>query len=83
MAICQRLALSIAGIITCQKPCWCFSFSAPKGQNAEASLRLDLSKEDVADMDLFNRILWRAIKGDGVPYPDAKQMSSLEYIRGR
>jgi DNA-binding beta-propeller fold protein YncE len=53
------------------------------GRNAEESLRLDLSKEDVADMDLFNRILWRAIKGDDVPYPRVKQMSSLEYIRGR
>jgi hypothetical protein len=53
------------------------------GHNAEESLRLDLSKEDVADMDLFNRVLWRAIKGDDVPYPRAKQMSSLEYIRGR
>lgn len=53
------------------------------GRNAEESLRLDLHKEDVADMDLFNRILWRAIKGEEVPYPRAKQMSSLEYLRGR
>jgi len=53
------------------------------GRNAEESLRLDLHKEDVADMDLFNRILWRAIKGDEVPYPRPKQMSSLEYLRGR
>jgi DNA-binding beta-propeller fold protein YncE len=53
------------------------------GRNAEESLRLDLSKADLADMDLFNRILWRAIKGDDVPYPRVKQMSSLEYIRGR
>jgi DNA-binding beta-propeller fold protein YncE len=52
------------------------------GHNAEESLRLDFSKEDVADMDMFNRVLWRAIKGDA-PYPRAKQMSSLEYIRGR
>jgi DNA-binding beta-propeller fold protein YncE len=55
----------------------------PKGQNAEASLLLNLSKEDVADMNLFNRILWRVIKGDGIPYPSIKQMSSLEYMRGR
>src|SRR5262249_45246993 len=54
-----------------------------KGRNAEESERLDFSKEDVADMDLFNRVLWRAIKGDGVPYPHPRQMSSLEYIRGR
>ncbi|MEN3330702.1 MAG: hypothetical protein V7641_67 [Blastocatellia bacterium] len=53
------------------------------GRNAKESLRLDLSKEDRADMDMFNRILWRAIKGDEVPYPRLKQMSSLEYLRGR
>src|SRR5204862_2239067 len=32
------------------------------GRNAEETLRLDLSKADVADMDLFKRMLWRAIK---------------------
>jgi hypothetical protein len=55
----------------------------PRGRNAAASLRLDFSKEDVADMDLFNRVLWRAIKGDAVPYPRPKQMSPHEYMRGR
>ncbi|HKP11774.1 MAG TPA: bifunctional YncE family protein/alkaline phosphatase family protein [Blastocatellia bacterium] len=54
-----------------------------RGRNAAASLRLDFSKEDRADMALFNRVLWRAIKGEGVPYPGPKQMSPLEYIRGR
>jgi hypothetical protein len=34
-------------------------------------------------MDLFNRVLWRAVKGDSVPYPRIRQMSSLEYIRAR
>ncbi|MFL6214194.1 MAG: beta-propeller fold lactonase family protein [Blastocatellia bacterium] len=55
----------------------------PRGRNAAASRRLDFSKEDVADMNLFNRVLWRAIKGDDVPYPRPKQMSPLDYMRGR
>jgi YVTN family beta-propeller protein len=36
---------------------------------ATASARLDLRREDAADEALFNRILWEAIKGPGVPYP--------------
>jgi hypothetical protein len=31
----------------------------------------------MADADLFNRILWSAIKGD-TPYPGPKRMSVLE-----
>jgi DNA-binding beta-propeller fold protein YncE len=57
--------------------------NAPRGRNATASLRLDFSKEDRADMALFNRVLWRAIKGEDVPYPRPKQMSPHEYLRGR
>jgi len=34
----------------------------PQGSAARESLKLDLSKVDVADEELFNRILWRAIK---------------------
>jgi hypothetical protein len=36
---------------------------------AALSLRLDLSREDRADQALFNRILWRTIKGPDRPYP--------------
>jgi len=36
---------------------------------AEESRKLALEKEDVADEELFNRILWRAIKGDARPWP--------------
>ena len=39
------------------------------GPAAEHSAMLDLSRVDAADDDLFNRILWRMIKGEGVPYP--------------
>jgi len=47
------------------------------GTLAEASKRLALDVEDEADEDLFNRILWKAIKGDK-PYPASRRMSALE-----
>ena len=44
----------------------------PKGEAAKDSARLDFSKPDAADVDLFNHVLWRTIKGD-VPYPAEKR----------
>jgi YVTN family beta-propeller protein len=38
---------------------------------ARASARLDFSAEDRVDDDVFNRILWNAIKGEERPYPSA------------
>jgi DNA-binding beta-propeller fold protein YncE len=52
-------------------------------KNAKASLDLDLDEVDKADMGLFNQILWSSIKGENVPYPGTKRMSSLEESRGR
>jgi YVTN family beta-propeller protein len=49
----------------------------PRGALAEASRKLALEKVDQADEDLFNRILWRAIKGDK-PFPGPTRMSALE-----
>ena len=48
-----------------------------RGAMAEASKRLTLKKEDTSNDDLFNRILWRTIKGDQ-PYPGTKRMSALD-----
>ena len=48
-----------------------------RGALAEASQKLTLKKEDTSDDDLFNRILWGAIKGDK-PYPGPTRMSALE-----
>jgi YVTN family beta-propeller protein len=48
-----------------------------RGALAEASKRLTLEKEDTSNDDLFNRVLWRAIKGDQ-PYPGSRRMSPLE-----
>jgi DNA-binding beta-propeller fold protein YncE len=49
----------------------------PRTALAEASKKLRLEKEDMSDDDLFNRILWGAIKGDQ-PYPGTTRMSALE-----
>jgi YVTN family beta-propeller protein len=51
--------------------------------NARRSARLDLATEDRAPDDEFNRILWRAIKGDSVPYPGVRRTGLAEWIRGR
>jgi YVTN family beta-propeller protein len=39
-------------------------------EDALASAALDLSAMDLAPEDLLNRILWRAARGTGVPYPE-------------
>jgi len=52
------------------------------GRDARESARLDLEFEDIAEEDSFNRILWRTIKGETVPYPGTNRMSALEWKRG-
>jgi DNA-binding beta-propeller fold protein YncE len=54
----------------------------PKAAGAAASLRLDLSAPDRADEAAFNRILWTAVRGAGVPYPKPGRVSVLELERG-
>ena len=51
--------------------------------DAHASERLDFTKEDRANEDQFNRILWRTIKGSSHPYPEPRRMSALEWRRSR
>ena len=51
--------------------------------NARSSDRLDLGGQDRADDDEFNRILWRAIKGNDVPYPGVRRSGVLEWARSR
>jgi len=53
------------------------------GRGAEESATLELQFEDIADEDLFNQVLWRAIKGERVPYPGPTRMSVLEFKRAR
>jgi hypothetical protein len=40
---------------------------------ARASSRLDFEREDQADEDTFNRVLWAAIKGEDAPYPGTRR----------
>jgi hypothetical protein len=47
---------------------------------ARASAGLDLRMEDVADEALFNRILWEAVKGPGVPYPGTARVPAAEVM---
>ncbi len=55
----------------------------PRGtRGARESSRLDLRIEDAADEDLFNQILWRALKGDSVPYPAPRRASAHELKTG-
>ncbi|MEP6905100.1 MAG: alkaline phosphatase family protein, partial [Gemmatimonadales bacterium] len=51
------------------------------GAGARESQGLVLDKEDQSSDDLFNRILWRAVKGDARPYPGPARTSMLEYRR--
>ena len=39
-------------------------------RDAMVSARLPLDKEDQCPEDVFNRILWRAMKGSQTPYPE-------------
>jgi arylsulfatase A-like enzyme len=46
--------------------------------DARASARLALEFEDQADEDTFNRVLWRTVKGPGVPYPGTRRLTGHE-----
>jgi DNA-binding beta-propeller fold protein YncE len=52
------------------------------GPGARASAHIDLSREDRVDDAAFNRILWRALKGNA-PYPTAHRLAQLEAARAR
>ena len=54
-----------------------------RGVGAAASARLDLSGEDRADENSFNRILWRAIKGSTSPYPGTTRVPAAEWRTAR
>jgi DNA-binding beta-propeller fold protein YncE len=52
------------------------------GPGARASAHIDLAHEDRVDDGVFNRILWRALKGNA-PYPTARRLAQLEAARSR
>jgi hypothetical protein len=41
---------------------------------AKESALLNLDSPDASDDDLFNRILWRTIKGESIPFPKPKRI---------
>jgi YVTN family beta-propeller protein len=49
---------------------------------SEAGEELDLSAVDTVDDDLFNRVLWKAIKGPA-PYPAPARLPLLDHQRAR
>jgi hypothetical protein len=55
----------------------------PQTTAARETRRLNLSREDPADEDLFNRILWAMIKGADRPYPGTRRLALLERQRGQ
>jgi YVTN family beta-propeller protein len=57
--------------------------NAPRTRAALDSRRFDLSRADAIDDDAFSRVIWMAVKGEGVPYPGPRRMSALEAVRGR
>jgi DNA-binding beta-propeller fold protein YncE len=53
----------------------------PNEAAAKQSAKLDFSRPDAVDDELLNLILWRAIKGEGVPYPGATRAPSIVFER--
>ena len=53
------------------KPAQDLNEKNPPGPAATESAKLDFSHADAVDDETLNRILWRAIKGETVPYPGA------------
>jgi hypothetical protein len=53
------------------------------GAGARESALLDFSQPDRVDDDLFNRILWKAIKGTQVPYPSHRRAAMQSLLRER
>ena len=51
--------------------------SAPAARESEL---LSLDSPDASDDDLFNRILWRAIKGESLPFPKVKRIPVREIL---
>lgn len=54
----------------------------PAGPGAMASAELELDEVDSGQDDLFNRVLWQAVKGD-VPFPGTTQATLLDLERGK
>jgi YVTN family beta-propeller protein len=47
--------------------------NSSRSRASRASSRLDFEREDRVNEDTFNRVLWAAVKGEGVPYPGVRR----------
>jgi hypothetical protein len=57
--------------------------NAPRAVGARESLHFDLADADKIDDAQFNRLLWKVIKGESVPYPGTHRNSTLDFVRDR
>jgi YVTN family beta-propeller protein len=55
------------------------ALSGQARQDAQASLRMNFKVPDAAPTERLNRILWRDVKGDYVPYPKVAQAVFAPY----
>jgi YVTN family beta-propeller protein len=55
----------------------------PRGVGARESMQLDLTEADRNDDAKFNRLLWRVVKGEHVPYPGTRRSSTLDFVQDR
>ena len=52
----------------------------PPGPAAKQSAELDFSHADAINDEMLNRILWRVIKGENVPYPGASRAPVATFV---
>ena len=55
----------------------------PRAVGARESMQLDITSADRIDDAQFNRLLWRVIKGERVPYPGTHRGSTLDFVQDR
>ena len=61
------------------------SRNPPRGKQAAASAHMDFSREDLADEQALNRVVWESVRGAGSPMPapvHAAFVRQLPSIRG-
>jgi YVTN family beta-propeller protein len=50
---------------------------------SEQTKGFDFSREDRVDADRYNRIVWKGVMGEGVPYPQGRSGQNLRHNRQR
>jgi len=57
--------------------------NGPRAVGASESRHFDLAHADRVDDARFNRLLWKVIKGEHLPYPGSHRSSTLDFVRDR